>query len=195
MGVFSMRRRSPEGLLEFFRDIGDCLLIVEGKRDAKALNTLGLKNILAINGRPLTAIVDRVAGLMANHKAHTGGGVAGEEGISDIIVLTDFDREGRHIAARLSRLLRAHRIHPNQRLRSRIMNFGFNMIEDIKMESIMALGRNNAGARLSMKHERKRGDDYVKTRSNFNKIRDKGLDKGKGHRGEAGHHRRSVRTD
>ena len=109
-----MNRRNPERILEFFRGIEDCLLIVEGKRDAKALNTLGLKNILPINGRPLIAIVDIVAELRGNH------------GYSDIIILTDFDREGRHIAARLSRLLRAHKIHPNQRLRSRIMAFGFN---------------------------------------------------------------------
>ncbi len=204
-----MNRRNPERMLEFFSGIRDCLLIVEGKSDVKALNTLGLKNILAINGRPLAAIVDMVAGLKVNYKVHAGGEATGETGISDIIVLTDFDREGRHIAARLSKLLRAHKIHPNQRLRSRIMDFGFNKIEDIKMDSILRMGecmRATAHNRVMESPtgklasdrkvlERIRGDDYVKTGSNFNKIRDKGFDKGKGRSGKAGHHRRGVRPD
>ena len=150
-----MKKGNPEEILGFFRKIEDCLLIVEGKKDAKALNTLGITNILAINRRPLIAIVEKVAELRDIQV------------YSDIIILTDFDREGRHIAARLSRLLRAHRIHPNQRLRSRIMNFGFNKIEDIKMDSIMKI------------EFEKRGDVYVKTSSNFNKVRDKGYNKGK----------------
>lgn len=215
-----MNRRDPERVLEFFGGVGDCLLVVEGKRDARALNTLGLKNILAINGRPLIAIVDMVAGLKANHK------------YSDIIVLTDFDREGRHMATRLGKLLRAYKIHPNQRLRSRIMKFGFNKIEDIRMDSILALGGKSAcgrrslpiensacgwrrhpiekstyrqqgflkgsacrGAAVRLPIEKERGDDYVKAGSNFNKIRDKGFDKGEGRRGKAGHHRCGVRSD
>ncbi len=179
-----MNRRNPERILEFFSGIKDCLLVVEGKRDAKALNTLGLKNILAINGRPLIAIVDRVADLRENHKYF------------DIIVLTDFDREGRHMAARLGKLLRAHKIHPNQRLRSRIMKFGFNKIEDIKMDSILRIGER---MRVTKSPDRKvlerRGDDHVKAGSNINKIRYKGFNKGKRYSGKAGHHRRGVRPD
>ena len=157
-----MDRKNPEKIIEFFRGIGECLLIVEGKRDARALNTLGLKNILPINGRPLNAIVDLVADLRESHQ------------YSDIIVLTDFDREGRHIAGRLGALLRAHRIHPNQRLRSRIMNFGFNKVEDIKMDSILKIGFNRKGS-----------DVYVKTGTDVDKVRHKGFNKGQRGRGEA----------
>jgi 5S rRNA maturation endonuclease (ribonuclease M5) len=169
-----MNRRNPEGILEFFGGIEDCLLIVEGKRDAKSLNTLGLKNILPISGRPLTAIVDKVAELKAKSLSVPEGG-GRQVRYSDIIVLTDFDREGRHIAGRLSTLLRAHKIHPNQRLRSRIMNFGFNKIEDIKMDSILRMGFNR----------RIRGDDYVKTGTDVDKVRHKGVHKGKRRGGEA----------
>jgi 5S rRNA maturation endonuclease (ribonuclease M5) len=212
-----MNRKDPARILEFFRELRDCLLIVEGRKDAKSLNTLDLTNILAINGRPLITVADKVAELAAGN---TGDEVARNKGgYSDIIILTDFDREGRHIAARLGRLLRAHKIHPNQRLRSRIMNLGFNRIEDIKMESILALGKRSTRARRSLTTERNarrrrsrliekgafgrrglpvekiRGDDYVKAGSDIDEIRDKGIDKGKGSRGKAGHHRSGVRSD
>jgi 5S rRNA maturation endonuclease (ribonuclease M5) len=174
-----MNRKDPARILEFFRELRDCLLIVEGRKDAKSLNTLDLTNILAINGRPLITVADKVAELAAGN---TGDEVARNKGgYSDIIILTDFDRKGRDIAARLGRLLRARKIHPNQRLRSRIMSFGFNKIEDITMDSILRLGMRNrkftAGAH-GKPAGKKEGDDYVKTSSDFNEIRHKGGDKG-----------------
>jgi 5S rRNA maturation endonuclease (ribonuclease M5) len=128
-----MIKPDPEKILEFFGEIGDCLLIVEGKKDAKALNTLGLTNILAINGKPLITIAEKVA-------------IGDLTGYSDIIILTDFDREGRRIAAKISRLLRAHKMHPNQRLRSCIMKFGFSKIEEFKMETILKMKHTNQKA-------------------------------------------------
>ena len=154
-----MNRRNPEAI-EAFKEMRECLIIVEGKKDAKALNTLDLRNILSIDGKPLITIAEAVEKKRANHM------------YSDIIILTDFDREGRHIAARLTRLLRARKIHPNQRLRYRIMKFGFNRIEDIKMERILGI-------------EKRRGDDYVKISSNFNKISDKSKHKSKRSCGKA----------
>ena len=154
-----MDRKDPEEMLELLGKIRDFLVIVEGKKDVKALNTLGITNIIAISGKPLIAVVEKVASSRESQRlqnsqssqkarntdakrvhavpacAHRVAG-NGEKEISDIIILTDFDREGRHIAARLRRLLRAHRIEPNQRLRSRIMAFGFNRIEDITLCSV-----------------------------------------------------------
>ena len=155
-----MRKKDPDFMLEFLKGLEDCLLIVEGKKDAKSLNTLGLKNILAINGKPLVSVTRRIADLRENHR------------YSDIIILTDFDCEGRRIAAELDRLLRAHSIHSNQRVRHRILSFGFTRIEEISMDSLIKL-------------KEKGSDDNVKTSSNINKIRDKGLDKGERSRGEA----------
>jgi 5S rRNA maturation endonuclease (ribonuclease M5) len=183
-----MKKRDPERIIEFFRELKDYLLIVEGKRDVRALNTLGLTNILAINGRPLIAIVDKVAEIRDSHKVHTVPERDGLTGKSDIIILTDFDREGRHIAARLSRLLRAHKIHPNQRLRSRIMNLGFNKVEDIRMDSILA----SHSGRIE---KRRKGDDYVKASSNLNKVRSKSNDKGKRSGRETRYNRCGVRSD
>lgn len=150
-----MRKRDPEAILEFFRGIRGCLVIVEGKRDAKALNTLGITDILAINGRPLIEIVHAVVRMREKpfesaRDSWSGKGqgalgrgprAAGEKGISDIIILTDFDQEGRRLAGKLSRLLRTHKVHPNQRLRSCVMKFGYNKIEDIKKESVLRIGR------------------------------------------------------
>ena len=175
-----MNRKDPEKILEFFRELRGCLLIVEGKKDTKALNTLELTNILAINGRPLISIAEMVTKM---------------RGYSDIIILTDFDREGRRIASTLSRLLRAHKIHPNQRLRSCIMKFGFSKIEEFKMETILKMKKQTRKARPSGGRFKKRGDVYVKTGSNVNKIRCKGNYKSKRCSGEAGYHRSGVRPD
>lgn len=205
-------RRKPdaEEVLEFFgKEVRPCLVIVEGKKDAKALNTLDVTNIIPVNGRSLSKVAEHAAQLLGmglqgspepperagspyGHKAgkardpgnqgkHPGRDTQGAgKKYSDIIILTDFDREGRHIAARLSVLLRARRIHPNQRLRSRIMAFGFNKIEDFKMDSILRLGREpkRCPARALRNKNKERGDFHVKASSNIHEIRDKGRDKG-----------------
>ncbi|MCK4714041.1 MAG: toprim domain-containing protein [Candidatus Aenigmarchaeota archaeon] len=187
--------RNPDRIIEFFGEIGDCLLIVEGKKDAKALNTLGLTNILAINGKPLIAIAEKLNQVL---KAPAGTMVAesgGSKEHSDIIILTDFDREGRRIASTLSRLLRAHKMHPNQRLRSCIMKFGFSKIEEFKMETIMKMKERTRKESPSGGRFKKRGDVYVKTSSNVNKIRCKGNYKSERCSGKAGYHRSGVRPD
>jgi 5S rRNA maturation endonuclease (ribonuclease M5) len=170
-------RLDTEAMLAILKELEDCLLVVEGKRDAKSLKTLGLKNIVIINRRPLVSVADEVAGL-ADHKAPQGKTI-GQEGLyrgnhSDIIILTDFDREGRRMDARLSSLLRARCVHPNQRLRLRVMKFGFNKIEDITLESVKRLGSRS-----------RRGDDNVKASAYIDKVRHKGVNKGKRYSGEA----------
>jgi 5S rRNA maturation endonuclease (ribonuclease M5) len=189
-----MRRPDPEKMLEFFGEIGDCLLIVEGKKDAKALNTLGLTNIIAINGKPLIAIAEKLQ--MLKTHADTKLAESGDsKGYSDIIILTDFDREGRRIAAKISRLLRARKMHPNQRLRSCIMKFGFSKIEEFKMETILKMKERTRKARPSGGRFKRRGDVYVKTSSNVNKIRCKGSHKSERCSGKAGYHRSGVWPD
>ncbi len=133
-----MKRFDPEKVLEFFAKLKDCLLIVEGKKDAKSLNTLDLTNILAINGRPLTTVAEKVAEMRERASVWR---------YSDTIILTDFDKEGRKLAARLSVEIRARNILPNQQLMSRVMNFGFNKIEDIKLDSVLKKrNRRNKGS-------------------------------------------------
>lgn len=55
------------------------VIIVEGKKDKEALNSLGVKNIVIING-PLYKVVEDVA-----------------EITNEVVILTDFDREGRKL--------------------------------------------------------------------------------------------------
>ena len=57
----------------------DKVIIVEGKKDKKALVSLGVKNIVTING-PLYKLVEDVA-----------------EMTDEVVILTDFDREGRKL--------------------------------------------------------------------------------------------------
>ena len=127
-----MKSRDSEKILAFLEKISDSLVIVEGKKDVRALNTLNFKNILPINGKPLVTVAEMVVKMTGDHR------------YSDIIILSDFDSEGRRIAAKLSRLLRARKVHPNQRLRSRVMAIGFNKCEDIKLSSILRIGKSNS---------------------------------------------------
>ncbi len=139
-----MRGKKP-GLDEFLKiseELRDKLLIVEGIRDEKALKSLGLNNIIKINRKPLYQVAEEAA--RAKSK--------------EIVILTDFDREGRRLAARLSRLLGPYKIRINRRLRKKIMEFGKPEIQDLR----------------TLKED----DLHVKVSTNFNKIRDKGKDKG-----------------
>jgi len=62
----------------------DKLVIVEGVKDKKALQVLGVKNICCLNDKPLYNIVEKVAA--ANKK---------------VVILTDLDREGRKLYSKL----------------------------------------------------------------------------------------------
>jgi 5S rRNA maturation endonuclease (ribonuclease M5) len=138
------KRPDFEDFLEISRELRGKLLIVEGIRDEKALKTLGLNNIIKINRKPLYRVAEEAA--RAKSK--------------EIVILTDFDREGRALAAKLSLLLSPRKIRINRRLRRKIMEFGKPEIENLR--------------------NLKEDDLHVKVGTNFNKIRDKGKDKGKG---------------
>ncbi|NIO21494.1 MAG: toprim domain-containing protein [Candidatus Aenigmarchaeota archaeon] len=102
-----------EKLRELLDDLSDKLLIVEGKNDKKALKSLGLKNIIAIDGRPLYEVVENI------------------ETDKEIVILTDFDKKGREIGKRLKYLLQKHKKRINSKLRGKTMSLGKNQIEDL----------------------------------------------------------------
>jgi len=102
-----------EELKEILDDLKDKLLIVEGKNDKKALKSLGLKDIIAIEGRPLYEVVENI------------------KTTKEIVILTDFDRKGRDIGKKLRYLLQKYRKRVNSRLRGKIMSLGKNQIEDL----------------------------------------------------------------
>ena len=132
----------------------DSIVIVEGKKDKRALYSIGLRNIIAINGNTLSKIADDVSERRRGHS---------------VVILTDFDREGRKLEAKLSVLLQRLKIHPNTRLRKMLMSFGKNKIEDF-----------GAG----MPADLNRGDYHVKIGANVNKVYNQGSHKSEGGRRE-----------
>ncbi|MBI2208105.1 toprim domain-containing protein [Candidatus Woesearchaeota archaeon] len=61
------------------------IVIVEGKKDKKALGKLGVKNIIELNKKPLFEIIEDIAGKNKN-----------------CIILTDLDKKGRELYGKLN---------------------------------------------------------------------------------------------
>ncbi len=104
-----------EEFLELLSELKGRLVIVEGKRDESALRKLGLRNIMALNGTSPSAVA---SGLF-------NSGMKGE-----VVILTDFDKEGRELAKELRRVLEAYKIKVNSRLRMELRSFGKGRVED-----------------------------------------------------------------
>ena len=64
--------------------ISDDIIIVEGKKDKAALNKLGIKNIMPLNGKPLYKLTEEISELK-----------------KPVIILTDLDKEGRKFYSKL----------------------------------------------------------------------------------------------
>jgi len=76
------------------------LVVVEGEKDARALRAIGIKSeILTIksHGRNLTDVVDEIS----------------SAGDREIILLMDFDRRGREITERLTKILGGMKVKLN----------------------------------------------------------------------------------
>lgn len=76
------------------------LIIVEGVKDRKALNSFGITNIITLN-RPLFSVVEQVA-----------------EMTKECVVLTDLDKEGKQLYAKLSSDLQRHGVKINNKFRN-----------------------------------------------------------------------------
>ncbi len=75
---------------EFFRHIknirqSNILVIVEGKKDRKALERFGIKNVAELNKKPLFEIIENISSKSKN-----------------CIILTDLDRKGRELYGKLN---------------------------------------------------------------------------------------------
>jgi 5S rRNA maturation endonuclease (ribonuclease M5) len=82
-----LRQEIEEELLNLLDSIKEERVIVEGKRDKKALCLLGFKNVLTIN----KGIYETAEKIRENR----------------IIILTDYDSEGRKIAKKLNLVLQS----------------------------------------------------------------------------------------
>jgi 5S rRNA maturation endonuclease (ribonuclease M5) len=74
------------------------VIVVEGQRDRESLRTLGIKG--------------RIFCLQSSRR-NTVGFVEQLEGVTEVVVLTDFDREGVSLAKRLARILGSQGVHAN----------------------------------------------------------------------------------
>jgi len=105
-----------ESFIKTLEEMKSRAVIVEGKKDVKALAGLGLTNIIPLNNTPLAEFANNIA----------------ESGIHEVIILTDFDKEGRKLEKKLDVLLKSHKVRVNRRLRRILMGFGKGCIEDFK---------------------------------------------------------------
>ncbi|MFQ6118471.1 MAG: toprim domain-containing protein [Methanosarcinales archaeon] len=89
-------------------------IIVEGKRDREALNTLGITNVIDISSRTLETFIKS---LDKNKK---------------YVVLTDFDEEGERKNKKICRFLERNKFNLDLRLRQIVKSFfGITKIEEL----------------------------------------------------------------
>jgi 5S rRNA maturation endonuclease (ribonuclease M5) len=138
------REMIEEKLKAIVSELGEAVILVEGKRDEKALKSLGLKDIIALKGRPPYEIAE----ILSDRN-------------QEIVILTDFDKKGRQMEKRLRCLLQKRGKQPNTRLRLKIMALGKNKIEDF--------GALHTPGNISLGED----DFHVKTCTDFNKIHGK----------------------
>lgn len=80
-------KKNTEETEVFVKELRDTnkAIIVEGEKDRKALERLGINNVFPLNGKPLFAFIEQLA---KNEK--------------EVIILTDLDREGKKLYGTLS---------------------------------------------------------------------------------------------
>jgi 5S rRNA maturation endonuclease (ribonuclease M5) len=136
--------------LELFLEILDELkgktVVVEGKKDLMAMIGLGFE-VIPINMRHLADIIPLLEG-------------------KEVVILTDFDPEGRRLYIKLKYLLTKYKIKSNSRLRGKMMSLKKTRIEDFRKLS------------ASVRALKKEGDCYGETSANVNKIHNPRNDKG-----------------
>lgn len=109
-----MFEEHQEKLLSEMQD-SNTLLIVEGKKDRKVLEKVGLHNIFEISGKQLEKVVDIIKG---EH--------------SQVAILTDYDREGIIQYKRLRKLLLSNEIKIDDTTRRNFKRtFLVNKIEEL----------------------------------------------------------------
>lgn len=97
------------------------LIIVEGKKDKNALNSLNVTNIFVLNNKPLYRVVEEVA-----------------EITNEAIILTDLDNEGRKLYSILREDLERNGVKIDKQFRE----FLLNNTKLVCIESIENLFRN-----------------------------------------------------
>lgn len=89
------------------------LILVEGKRDIKALNKLGIRNVISID-KPIYSLIEN---LTKENK--------------EIIILTDFDRTGKELYFRIKHELQRNGIKINDKYRKYLSKCKITHIEGL----------------------------------------------------------------
>jgi len=108
-------------------------IIVEGLKDKKVLSKLGIKNVLDISGKSFDNILEKVD--------------------DSVIILTDFDREGRKKASALIKLFQSNGIKINFFIRQKFRSlFKIQKIEELN--SFTKLLEDDIHGKISSVHDK-----------------------------------------
>ncbi len=102
-------------LLELLDEIKDKTIIVEGKRDKEALCSFGLKNVITLH----KGLYETAESLKSR----------------EVVILTDFDREGKGIAKKLNKILQSLGYKVDKESRRKI-SFLFSRLRIKKIEEL-----------------------------------------------------------
>ncbi len=93
-----------EELKKILTEARNELVLVEGKHDREALEYFGVYDVLEISGKSVEEVVDSLV----------------EMKVKQILILTDFDSEGKKLAGMVKKLAQANGIKVDESLRKRI---------------------------------------------------------------------------
>ena len=96
--------------IEFLEQIekikqNNILVIVEGKKDRKALESFGIKNIIELNKKPIFEIIETI---YSNNK--------------NCIILTDLDKQGKELYGKLNSGLQHYGVKVDNNFRNFLFN-------------------------------------------------------------------------
>ncbi|MBI2148413.1 toprim domain-containing protein [Candidatus Woesearchaeota archaeon] len=98
---------------EIFKIINNnYLVIVEGKKDKKALNELGIKNVIFLENKPLFEIIEMI------YK-------------KDVVILTDLDTEGKKLFNKFRHQLQRNGIKIHYKIRELLFKTKLRHIEGL----------------------------------------------------------------
>ena len=91
----------------------DSAVLVEGKRDKRALQKYGIKNVITLEGKRFTELPDLL------------------EGFSRVILLFDLDKHGERIKEKVKEILTKQGYILIEDFREELRHMGINFVEDI----------------------------------------------------------------
>lgn len=100
--------RKQEEINNFIEKIisSNTLVIVEGKKDRVALQKLGINNVVELNKKPLFQIVEEIS-----------------DSNDECIILTDLDKKGKEIYAKLNSNLQKNGVKINNKFREFLFRY------------------------------------------------------------------------